>query len=47
MAVVPCAAQARRTSGFVVILATSALSLATTAGGVPRGAIKPSQIVAS
>ena len=45
--VVPCAAHVRRSSAPDVILLNSALRRFTTAGGVPLGAIRPSQMVAS
>jgi hypothetical protein len=43
----PCLAQAAFTSVLFTILRTSALSLFTTSAGVPLGAIKPSQMLAS
>ena len=45
--VAPCAFHAFAISGLETIFCTSALSLATIAGGVAFGAIRPSQIVAS
>ena len=43
----PCFAQASRTSGAASTLPISALSLSTIGCGVPAGAMRPSQIVAS
>jgi len=45
--VAPCLPQAAFTSGWLAILLTASLSLSTTARGVPLGAIRPSQMVAS
>src|SRR5688572_18542547 len=43
----PCLLQFSLTSGALITLMTSALSLSSTGRGVPAGAISPSQMVAS
>ena len=47
MPTAPCFAQSARVSGLAAILVISAFRRLTIAGGVPFGAMTPSQITAS